>query len=74
MLIHLESKTTVFFNLSRQRFYVYAESIRKMKKKCIYIEPIAVWSGLEPEAIVCDSYNSGIDDIDYEQIDLTLNP
>ena len=44
-----------------------------MKEKCIYFEPIAVWSDLAPETIVCDSYNSGIDDIEYEQIDLTAN-
>lgn len=44
-----------------------------MKEKHTYLTPQAFWSELESGDIICDSYNSGIDDFDYEQIDL-LNP
>ncbi len=44
-----------------------------MVKKRIYFTPQFVLSELETGNIICDSYNSGIDDFDYEQIDF-LNP
>jgi hypothetical protein len=45
-----------------------------MKIKLPYHVPQSVWSELKPEALICDSYNSGIDDFYYEDIDLTVTP
>lgn len=39
-----------------------------MKPK--YRSPQICWEDLEPQTLICDSYNSGIDDYDYEDIDL----
>ena len=39
-----------------------------MKPK--YRSPQICWEDLERQALICDSYNSGIDDYDYEDIDL----
>ena len=36
-----------------------------------YISPQAAWSELEAWSLVCDSFDSGIDDYDY--IDINLN-
>ena len=41
--------------------------------KLYYRPPQASWSDLAPETIICDSYDSGIDDIDYEDVDWTIN-
>ena len=40
--------------------------------KRIYLEPQAVWSGFEAGNLVCDSYDSDIDDFDYEEVDWTV--
>ena len=40
-----------------------------MRKKYIYQAPQAVWSELDSDALICDSYDSGIDDFDYEYVD-----
>ena len=42
-----------------------------MRKKFIYHAPQTIWSELDPDVIICDSYNSGIDDYDY--VDVPLN-
>ena len=45
-----------------------------MKKKSIYLGPQADWSEFATGSLVCDSYNSGIDDYEYEEVDWTVNP
>ena len=40
-----------------------------MKEKCTYCPPQASLSEIGDETLICDSYNSGIDDYDYEPID-----
>jgi len=39
--------------------------------KLKYRSPQTLWDELEPQSIICDSYNSGIDDYDY--VDVNLN-
>ena len=45
-----------------------------MNQKRTYLEPQAVWSLLMAQALICDSYDSGIDDVDYEDVDWTVQP
>ena len=40
-----------------------------MKAKLYYRTPQADWSELASLELVCDSYDSGIDDYDYEDVD-----
>lgn len=53
---------------SRPRF-LYVITLNTMKLK--YHSPQTLWDELEPQSIICDSYNSGIDDYDY--VDVNLN-
>jgi len=39
-----------------------------MKKELYYHAPQAYWSELSGQELICDSYDSGIDDFDYEEI------
>jgi len=39
--------------------------------KLKYRSPQTFWDELEPRNLICDSYNSGIDDYDY--VDVPLN-
>ena len=43
-----------------------------MKAKLYYRAPQASWSELAPWELVCDSYDSGIDNYDYEDVDWTV--
>ena len=46
-----------------------------MKKKSIlYFAPQSEWSILDNMELICDSYSSGIDDFDYEEVDWTVTP
>ena len=46
-----------------------------MKKKSIlYFAPQSDWSALDTLELICDSYNSGIDDMEYEDVDWTVKP
>ena len=36
--------------------------------KLYYRQPQAAWGNLVQGTFICDSYNSGIDDIDYEDL------
>lgn len=46
-----------------------------MKKKSIlYSAPQSEWSNLDTMELICDSYISGIDDMEYEDVDWTVNP
>ena len=38
--------------------------------KLKYRSPQSFWDEIEPQAIICDSYKSGIDDYDYTEINL----
>ena len=39
-----------------------------------YDSPKAVSCNLEPRGVICDSYDSGIEDLEYEEIDWTVTP
>ena len=39
-----------------------------------YIAPQADWNELAPEELVCDSYGSGIEDFEYEDLNWTVTP
>ena len=41
-----------------------------MKERLYYHAPQAAWCELTAESLVCDSYNSGIDDYDYADFNL----
>ena len=43
-----------------------------MKTKQSYRAPQVVWRELEQEALICDSYVSGIDDLIGDEIDWEL--
>lgn len=45
-----------------------------MKERLYYRAPQACWCELASESLICDSYNSGIDNFDYEEIDWTVKP
>lgn len=45
-----------------------------MNRKPYYSTPRTCFSELEGFELVCDSYNSGIDDFDYEELDWTDKP
>ena len=45
-----------------------------MKKYRKYLAPRTDWSTLDSLDLICDSYGSGIDDIDYEDLDWTVKP
>ena len=45
-----------------------------MKERLCYLAPQTCWCELAAESLVCDSYNSGIDNYDYEEIDWTVKP
>ncbi len=40
-----------------------------IKKDKQYLAPLSEWSELDARELLCDSYNSGIDGFDYEDID-----
>ena len=40
-----------------------------MKKKRTYFEPQTVWNELAAGELVCDSYDSGIDDFIHEDVE-----
>lgn len=42
--------------------------MRKLK----YSSPQTFWSAYENHELICDSYDSGIDDLDYEEVDWTV--
>ena len=42
-----------------------------MKSK--YRSPQLSWDDLEPQALICDSYESGIDDYDLVDVDWNAN-
>ena len=39
-----------------------------------YCAPQSCWSIVSSRDLLCDSYNSGIDDYDYENVDWTTKP
>lgn len=41
--------------------------------KLKYHSPQTLWDELEPQSIICDSYNSGIDDYDFVDVDWNAN-
>lgn len=41
--------------------------------KLYYRPPQAFWSDFVQVTFICDSYNSGIDDMEYEEVDWTVN-
>ena len=46
-----------------------------MKKKSIlYFAPQSEWSILDTLELVCDSYSSGIEDFEYEDLGWTVKP
>lgn len=45
-----------------------------MRKLLFYRSPQTIWSDIELDKLICDSYDSGIDDLDYEDIDWTVQP
>ena len=45
-----------------------------MKDKRNYQVPCAESCGLALRSLVCDSYGTGIDDFDYEDLDWTVTP
>lgn len=45
-----------------------------MKKYRKYLAPRIDWSALGALELICDSYDSGIDDMEYEDVDWTVNP
>ena len=47
---------------------------RQMKKNRKYLDPRTEWSALDTLELICDSYSSGIDDMEYEDVDWTVNP
>jgi len=44
-----------------------------MKERLFYHAPQTCWCELATESLICDSYDSGIDDFIYEEVDLTFN-
>lgn len=45
-----------------------------MRKLLFYRSPQVRWSDLKLEDPICDSYDSGIEDFDYEDVDWTVKP
>ena len=41
--------------------------------KITYLAPHSEWSTHATKDLVCDSYSTGIDDFDYEEIDWSVN-
>ncbi len=39
-----------------------------------YRSPQTSWDEMESQAIICDSYNSGIEDFEYEDLSWTVKP
>jgi len=44
------------------------------KKDNLYLAPRTDWSALGSRDLLCDSYGSGIDDFEYEDLDWTVKP
>ena len=42
--------------------------------KLYYRPPQTSWRDLLPAVLICDSYDSVIDDFDYEDVDWTVKP
>ena len=45
-----------------------------MDLKLSYRAPMACWTDTAIQDLICDSYDSGIDDYDYEDVDWTVTP
>ena len=44
------------------------------KKASLYVSPECEFQETRWEALICDSYNSGLEDFEYEEIDRTVKP
>ena len=52
-------------------FCMRLKELYTMKNK--YRSPQLSWDDLEPQALICDSYESGIDDYDLVEVDWNAN-
>lgn len=59
------------YRTSFARDFLYVITLNTMKLK--YHSPQTLWDELEPQSIICDSYNSGIDDYDFVDVDWNAN-
>ena len=58
-----------------RKFAVRTNIVADMQKKAtLYASPRCECCAADWEIVLCDSYNSGIEDFDYEEIDWTVKP
>jgi len=60
---------------SEFRIFTWITILHQMRKKDnLYLAPRTDWSALGSRDLLCDSYGSGIDDFEYEDLDWTVKP